>query len=103
MSKRFLRDKSLSIVLFALFAFFLAGQAVTGWNQYNSEQQEHKAATVSLGSYLTTGHFGEAVFENWESEFLQMESFVLLTIWFRQRGSPESKPVDMAHDEMPRG
>jgi hypothetical protein len=89
--KRFLRDNSLSIILFALFFFFLAGQAVTGWDEYNSEQQEHKEEKVSFGEYLQTGHFGEAVFENWESEFLQMSSYILLTVWFRQRGSSESK------------
>src|SRR5918997_596221 len=91
--KRFLRDNSLSLILFSLFFIFLAGQAVTGWNEYNSEQRAHKARTVSFGNYLTTGHFGEAVFENWESEFLQMSSYVLLTIWFTQRGSSESKSL----------
>ncbi len=101
MSKRFLRDNGLSIVLFTLFLFFLGGQALTGWNEYNSEQRDHREPTVSLRTYLTTGHFGEAVFENWESEFLQMSSYVLLTIWFRQRGSAESKSMSK-RDEVER-
>jgi hypothetical protein len=96
--KRFLRDNSLSIILFGLFFLFLAGQAVTGWHEYNSEQQEHKAQELSFGKYLTTGHFGEAVFENWESEFLQMSSYILLTVWFRQRGSSESKRLSGEED-----
>jgi succinate dehydrogenase hydrophobic anchor subunit len=91
--RRFFRENSLSIVLFSLFFVFLAGQAITGWSEYNSEQREHSSQTVSFGGYLTTGHFGEALFENWESEFLQMSSYILATIWFRQRGSAESKSL----------
>ena len=96
--RRFLRENSLSLILFSLFVIFLAGQAVTGWNEYNSEQRDHKSPPVTLGRYLTTGHFGEAVFENWESEFLQMSSYVLLTIWFRQKGSSESKSLSTDND-----
>src|ERR671915_2008435 len=96
--RRFLRENSLSIVLFTLFLVFLVGQAITGWDEYNSEQREHKSPAVSFGSYLTTGHFGEAVFENWESEFLQMASYVLLTVWLRQRGSAESKSLSGGDD-----
>src|SRR5688572_10295379 len=62
----------LSIVLVALFVFTFAGQIVAGWLTFNDEQLEHGFATVSLVGYLVTGHFGEATFENWESEFLQM-------------------------------
>jgi hypothetical protein len=89
---RWLRDNSLSIVLFGLFAIFLVGQSLTGWRTYNAQQEEHREPTVGLGTYLTTGHFVEATFENWESEFLQMASYVLLTIWLIQKGSSESKP-----------
>lgn len=89
---RWLRDNSLSIVLFGLFAIFLMGQSLTGWRTYNAQQEEHREPTVGFGTYLTTGHFVEATFENWESEFLQMASYVLLTIWLIQKGSSESKP-----------
>ena len=89
---RWLRDNSLSIALFGLFAIFLMGQSLTGWRTYNAQQEEHREPTVGLGTYLTTGHFVEATFENWESEFLQMASYVLLTIWLIQKGSSESKP-----------
>jgi hypothetical protein len=75
-----------------LFAIFLMGQSLTGWRTYNAQQEEHREPTVGLGTYLTTGHFVEATFENWESEFLQMASYVLLTIWLIQKGSSESKP-----------
>lgn len=96
--RRFLRDNGLALALFGLFLVSLAGQTVAGWSEYNSEQRQHGSQEVTLGSYLTTGHFGEAVFENWESEFLQMSSYILLTIWLRQRGSSESKRMSGAHD-----
>ena len=85
------RNNALSIVLFGLFAIFLVGQSLTGWRTYNSDQQEHGEETVGYGSYLTTGHFVEATFENWESEFLQMGAYVVLTVWLVQKGSSESK------------
>ena len=103
MSRR-LRENSLSIVLFGLFAVFLLGQSLTGWHAYDAEQREHHEPTVGFGTYLTTGHFVEATFENWESEFLQMASYVLLTIWLVQKGSSESKPLagDPEKDADPR-
>ena len=103
MSRR-LRENSLSIVLFGLFAVSLLGQSLTGWHAYDAEQREHHEPTVGFGTYLTTGHFVEATFENWESEFLQMASYVLLTIWLVQKGSSESKPLagDPEKDADPR-
>lgn len=88
------RDHALSLVLAALFVMFLGGQAVTGYRVYNDDQRDHHETTIGFGTYLTTAHFGEAVFENWESEFLQMGAYVLLTVWLVQRGSAESKPLD---------
>ena len=89
----FLYQNSLTIV-FMLFALFsIAGQAYTGWNEYNDFLAEHHQHTVSLGSYFTTGHFIQATFENWESEFLQMGLFVWLTVFLRQKGSSESKKL----------
>jgi hypothetical protein len=92
--KKFVRENSLTLVMTALFVFALAGQIVAGFADYNQDQVDHGERSVSIGQYLTTGHFGEAVFENWESEFLQMGLFVLLTVWLRQKGSPESKSLD---------
>ena len=91
--KQFVRENSLTLVMTALFLLALAGQTVSGLATYNGEQVEHGEKPVSISQYLTTGHFGEAVFENWESEFLQMGLFVLLTVWLRQKGSPESKAL----------
>jgi hypothetical protein len=92
--RRFLHNNGLSIVLFLLFFFSLAGQSITGWHEYNEDQQEHQQPTTSYGEYLATGHFVEATFENWESEFLQMAAYVVLTIFLFQKGSSESKKPD---------
>lgn len=97
--KRFFHDNGLSIVLFALFAIILAGQAVAGWKAHNKELEEHDRPAWSFPYYLGSGAFGEAVFENWESEFLQMGMYVLLTAFLFQRGSAESKDPDGGEEE----
>lgn len=93
-SRRFLKDNSLSLVVLAVFLVLWFGQSVAGHRTYNADQRDHDGAAISYSHYLTTGHFREATFENWESEFLQMGAYVVLTVWLRQRGSAESKPVD---------
>jgi len=80
--------------MFGGFLIFLVLQSIFGWHVYNLELTEHSQQAISYWAYLGTAHFGEAVFENWESEFLQMGSYVLLTAYLVQRGSLESKPLD---------
>jgi hypothetical protein len=92
-SRRFLRNNGLGLVLFGLFVAIIVGQAVAGFAAYKEDLRTHGRAPIAFGEYLTSGHFTEAVFENWESEFLQMGALVVLTIFLRQRGSPESKPL----------
>jgi hypothetical protein len=92
--RRVLRENGLSIAMFGLFVLFLIGQCITGYREYNQDQQDHGQLTTTFPAYLTTGHFYEAVFENWESEFLQMGAYVVLTIFLRQKGSEESKAPD---------
>ena len=91
--RRFFRNNGLSLVLLALFLVCLVGQSVTGMREYNEDQEQHQQPRVTLVEYLGTGHFVESVFENWESEFLQMAAFVVFTIGLRQKGSPESKKM----------
>jgi hypothetical protein len=86
-----LHDRSLTLVMLGLFGLFGAGQVAAGWGEYNATLQEHGRVGIALGAYLTTGHVWEALFENWESEFLQMAAFVMLTAVFYQKGSPESR------------
>lgn len=92
--KPFFKNNSLSLVLFTIFFVLLIGQSVTGYLRYNQEQEEHQSPDVSFGTYLQTGHFLEAVAENWESEFLQMGAYVILTVFLFQKGSAESKKID---------
>jgi hypothetical protein len=99
-----LRHNGLSITVLSIFLVLLVGQCLTGWRSYNEERLQHGAAALSLGEYLGSGHFVEATSENWESEFLQMAAYVLLTVFLRQRGSSESKSFsgDEAVDRDPR-
>lgn len=88
------RNNGLSITLFALFLVFLAGQAGTGWHEQVNELLAHGRAPIDFFSYLLSGSFLEVTAENWESEFLQMLVYVVLTIFLFQRGSAESKDPD---------
>jgi hypothetical protein len=97
--KRFVYENGLTLVLMALFAGTMIGQALTGWRENNDDLREHHQPELSLGSYLGSGHFWEATAENWESEFLQMCMFVVLTACLVQKGSPESKSPDPAENE----
>ncbi len=99
MLRRLLRDNGLSVTMFGLFVVFLLVQSLTGWSVTNSENQEHNQPTLTYISYLTSGSFVEATFENWESEFLQMGAYVLLTAYLIQEGSPESKNPDGDEDD----
>ena len=91
---RWLWLNGLALVMFGAFLLFVVLQTIFGWQVHNQELEQAGTATQSYWRYLGTGHVAEAIFENWESEFLQMGSYVLLTAFLVQRGSPESKPVD---------
>src|SRR6476469_9786052 len=98
MVRRIWRDNSLSIVMFGLFLAFLGGQIVAGNKVYLDELRAAGQPAVDLLGYLGSGHFVEATFENWESEFLQMGGLVLLSVYLYQKGSPESKDPDARED-----
>jgi hypothetical protein len=102
--REWLRDHGLLITNLALFVIFFGGMVLTGAEVYNSNQLEHEEQPVSFLRYLTTGAFYEATFENWESEFLQMAMYVVLTAFLFQKGSSESKPIGQPapQDEDPR-
>jgi len=89
----FLYRNGLSLVLLACMLLSLGGQIFAGWRVYNTERLDHDAVALTLPQYLTSGHFVSATFENWESEFLQMAMYVLLTVTLRQKGSAESRPL----------
>ena len=82
-----------------LLAFItIIAQVITGMHQYNDFLEEHQQPPVNMMHYFKTGHFIEATFENWESEFLQMALFVWFTVFLRQKGSSESKQLEGKED-----
>lgn len=89
--RAFFRNNGLTIVLLAAFVGTWFGQLLTGQREHNQNQRDHRQPELSLGAYLMSGHFWQATGENWESEFLQMAMFVVLTCFLFQKGSPESK------------
>jgi hypothetical protein len=92
--RRLWRHHGLSLTLFGLFLLCALGQSVMGHRHYTAERQAHGHPALSYLAYLRTGHFVEALAENWESEFLQMVAYILLTAGLRQKGAPESKKLD---------
>jgi hypothetical protein len=97
--RKVIRDHSLSLFFLAIFLAALVGQAIAGHNLHNEEALAHGERTISIWRYVTGSDFGNAVMENWQSEYLQFTLFMLATIWLVQRGSPESKPIDKAGRE----
>src|SRR4051812_25291528 len=100
--RRFVRDNSLSIAFLAIFLAALGAQAIAGHNSYNHDQTLHGDPTISLPRYVTSSAFGQAVMENWQSEYLQFALYIFGTIWLIQRGSPESKPLEQLGRESDR-
>jgi len=92
--KKFFRNNSLSIVFFILFIISMVGQIFTGFNEHNNETVEMGGQPIKMSEYLVSGHFFQATFENWESEFLQMALFLILSMFLYQKGSSESKDPD---------
>ena len=100
--RRLLKENGLSLFFLALFLVVLVLQAIAGHAAYNNEQADHAALlnerpeTLSLWRYVTSSEFGNAVMENWQSEYLQFTIFNLATVWLVQKGSTESKGLDKA-------
>lgn len=90
----FFYRNGLTLFFMALFIITLCAQALTGWKEHNQEIKDEGGHELELGQYLQTGHFISATFENFQSEFLQMGMYVLLTVGLRQIGSAESKSLD---------
>ena len=86
------------LILFLLSLFL---HAYGGAEEYNQDQAAHGAAgqAVSAFGYMATSRFWFESFQNWQSEFLSVGAMVVLSIWLRQKGSPESKPVDAPHGQ----
>jgi hypothetical protein len=94
-----LYENSLLLVMTLIFAATWLAQSLNNWRMFNSAQTEHDGAPVSWGRYLLEPDFWERTLENWQSEFLAVGTMAVFTIYLRQRGSSESKPVGAPHDE----
>jgi hypothetical protein len=94
-----LYENSLSLAFLALFVVSFVLHALGGAAAYNEEQRLHAAPTVTVLEFLSHARFWFESFQNWQSEFLAIWSMVVLSIFLRQRGSPESKPVDSPHSQ----
>jgi hypothetical protein len=90
-------ENSLLLVMGSIWLGTWFAQSVTGWSTYNADQIEHQAAEVSWLGYVGTADFWQDTLQNWQSEFLAIGSMAVLSIYLRQRGSPESKPVGAPH------
>ena len=97
--RRRLYENSLLLTMGAIFLATWLAQSLNNWRMFNEEQREHSGETVSWGRYLLDPDFWEKTLQNWQSEFLAVGVMVVFTIYLRQRGSPESKPVGSPHDE----
>jgi hypothetical protein len=95
----FLYRNGLTLAFAALMLFSLVGHALTGVAHDNLQREEHGLPAQTVVEYLRGGEFQSTLFENWESEFLQMGLFVLLTVWLRQRGASESRKLDEDEEE----
>ena len=97
-------EHSLSLTFLILFLLCFVLHAASGARHYNEEQRAHgRTEQVSTLKYMSTSRFWFESFQNWQSEFLSVGAMVLLSIWLRQKGSPESKPVDATHEETGKG
>ena len=91
---RAIRDNGLTIVLLVLFGISVVGQWIAGWDVSLGDAARHHQVGLSLGAYTASPEFLSSIFENWESEFLNMSTYVVLTAILVQRGSAESKDPD---------
>jgi len=94
-----LYEYSLSLAFFLLFLLSFILHGLGGARDFNEEQLAHGAATITTFSYFFTSRFWFESFQNWQSEFFSIGAMVVLSIFLRQKGSPESKPVDAPNSE----
>ena len=93
-----LYSNSLLIVMTTIWLLSWLAQSIAGASAYNADQLDHQAATMTWVQYLGSSDFWDRTLQNWQSEFLAVGSMAILSIYLRQRGSPESKPVGTSHE-----
>jgi hypothetical protein len=90
-------ENSLALALFLLFLISFMLHAIGGASEYSDQQIAHGAQAVTVFQYMGTAQFWFESLQNWQSEFFSIAILVVLSIFLRQKGSPESKPVDSPH------
>jgi hypothetical protein len=90
-------SRSLGLLMGGLFLLTWAASAVAGWAAFNSQQLGQRQDPVTFVGYLGQADFWNRSFQNWQSEMLAVGSMAIFAVYLRQRGSPESKPVGVAH------
>ncbi|MEV3984670.1 DUF6766 family protein [Nonomuraea sp. NPDC049758] len=96
-ARLWLFSNSLGLVMGAIFVLSWLAQSVAGQAAYNSGRLGDLRDPVSWGQYVTSAEFWNRSLQNWQSELLAVLSMVVLSVYLRQRGSPESKPVGAPH------
>jgi hypothetical protein len=96
--RRRVYENSLGLAMLLCFLASWLGQSVTDWRAYNHEQLDHDSPAISWGEYWANADFWDRSLQNWQSEFLAIGTMAVFTIYLRQRGSPESKPVGAPHE-----
>ena len=97
--RRSVYENSLVLAMTSIFLLSWGGQSLNNWRAANDERREHGEAALSWSEYVRNADFWERSLENWQSEFLAVGTMAVFTIYLRQRGSPESKPVGAPHDD----
>ena len=96
---RWLYENSLVLAMSSIFLLSWFGQSLNNLRVENEELRQHGEQTVRWVDYVFSADFWERTLQNWQSEFLAVGTMAVFTIYLRQRGSPESKPVGSPHDE----
>ena len=97
--RRVVYENSLLLTMSTLFLLMWLGQSLNNWREFNADQRQHGESTFSWTTYIINPDFWEKTLQNWQSEFLAVGTMAVFTIYLRQRGSPESKPVGAPHEE----
>ena len=90
-------SNSLLVVMAGIFIGSWLAQLITGRIEYNETQLDHQQAALTLWQYAGSSDFWNRTVQNWQSEFLAVASMVMFSVWLRQRGSSQSKPVGEPH------
>jgi hypothetical protein len=90
-------SRSLGLVMATLFFLSWLAQSIAGVAAYNEQQLRQLQAPIGWGDYLACSDFWSRTLQNWQSELLAVASMAILSVYLRQRGSPESKPVGAPH------